>query len=666
MRGFFKLFELDTSDPELTRAQFRTFHALIPLLYAILVCNTVAIVATAFEANAIVKTLLSPIAISAIALYRAVWWLRQGDAKQFGDIEIAKHLRSTCRLAVVMTLTFNAWVIWVFQDADAYARSNLTFFLALSQVSTVFCLMTLRAAAMRVAVVSTVSFALYFSWVENGQLLPQSLVLCCVCLGMAVVTHSFNRSFSEVVESRRTLAIRQQETERLSEENRRIAFSDPLSGLPNRRELLARLDQLDARSDLSPASLAPNSLAIVFIDLDGFKQVNDEHGHQAGDELIRIVCQRLREQCPPHAILARVGGDEFTVLIETDGAHENAQAAAVKLALRLLNQMALPVLVDRHVLQISGSIGIAANNDESVHPRELLRRADLAMYHAKTEGKAQIAIYSDDLDEGRLRRIEIEGQIGSGLGRDEFDIVYQPIIDAGSGAILSAEALLRWPRRAQGALSPDEFIEVAEATGQIHPLGLYVLERACREIRPLGNLTLSVNVSPAQFRHPGFEKQVLGILKATGFPPERLQLEMTESYLLTNPGLAIKAMEALKAAGIALALDDFGTGFTSIHYLKSYGFTHIKIDKSLLRGLEPGSKATMLVAGAVTLASALDMGVIAEGVEHETQASVLRSIGCHAMQGYLFGRPEPLADFIRHLERSRQAAGGDESLRAAM
>jgi len=658
MRAIFKLFDLDTSDPELMRAQFRAFQGHIPLLYGILVCNTVAITVTAFNPQQLTKTLFSPIAISAIAITRSIWWLRQGNAEQFGDAEISKHLKRTCNLAVLMTLTFNAWVIWVFQDASAYARSNLTFFLALSQVSTVFCLMTLRTAAMLVAVVSTLSFVLYFSWVEGGQLLPQSLVLCCVCAGMAVVTHSFNRSFSEVVQSRRTLHIRQLETEKLSEENRRIAFSDPLSGLPNRRELLARLDRLDKRE-----SVRPNSLAIVFIDLDGFKQVNDEHGHQAGDELIRTVCHRLHLQCPDCATLARVGGDEFTVLLEIDDGAENAEAAALKLALRLLEQMALPVLVDRHVLQISGSIGIASNTDESVHARELLRRADLAMYHAKTEGKAQIAIYSDELDKGRLRRIEIEAQIGSGLERDEFDVAYQPIIDAASGAIVSAEALLRWPRRAEGSLSPNEFIEVAEATGQIHPLGLYVLERACREIRPLGSLCLSVNVSPAQFRHPGFERQVFNVLEQTGFPPERLQLEMTESYLLTNPGLAIKASEALKAAGISLALDDFGTGFTSIHYLKSYGFTHIKIDKSLVTGLEPGNKATMLVAGAVTLASALDMIVIAEGVEHETQASVLRAIGCHEMQGYLFGKPVPLAEFKRRYVHSGKQHEQSRALR---
>jgi EAL domain-containing protein (putative c-di-GMP-specific phosphodiesterase class I) len=215
----------------------------------------------------------------------------------------------------------------------------------------------------------------------------------------------------------------------------------------------------------------------------------------------------------------------------------------------------------------------------------------------------------------------------------------------------------------QGSLSPDEFIEVAEATGQIHPLGLYVLERACREILPHGGISLSVNVSPAQFRHPGFERQVLNILEQTRFPAGRLQLEMTESYLLTNPGLAIKAIEALKTAGISLALDDFGTGFTSIHYLKSYGFTHIKIDKSLLAGMEHGNKAAMLVAGAITLASALDMNVIAEGVENETQASVLRDIGCHAMQGYLFGKPVPLAEFKRLLDRSGKLQERSSGLR---
>jgi len=643
MRAFLKLFRLDTSDPELMRAQFHSFCGHIPLLYGILVSNTVAIAVTCFDGQQLVKTLASPMLICAIGITRALWWLRQARAREWSDAEIAGHLRRTCLLAVILTLIFNAWVIWVYQNADGYQRSNLTFFLALSQVSTVFCLMTLRAAAMLVAVVSTTAFALYFSWIDDFELLPQALVLACVCGGMGVVTHSYNRSFSEVVRSRRTLALRQLETEKLSEENRRIAFTDPLTGLPNRRELLLRLDQLEARD-----TLAHNSLAVVFIDLDGFKLVNDEHGHHAGDALIRSVCERLARHCPAQAVLARVGGDEFAVLLEMHHDIESAQAQAVAVALRMLEEIAVPVVVDRHVLQVGGSIGIATNVDPAAHPRELLRRADLAMYHAKTEGKGQIALYSEELDKGRLRRLDIEAQIGNGLSRGEFDLVYQPIVAAASGAVISAEALLRWPRRSQGALPPDQFIEIAEATGQIHPLGLYVLERACRELGSFRELTVSVNVSPAQFRHPGFEQQVFAILERTGFPPDRLQLEITESYLLANPERALRAVGVFKQRGISLALDDFGTGFTSIHYLQSYGFSHIKIDKSLLAGMEPGSKATMLVAGAITLASALDMEVIAEGVESEQQADLLRGAGCHAMQGYLFGKPMPLGEFTAH------------------
>jgi len=643
MLRFLQFFKLDFGDAELLRAQFRSFSGHIPLLYGILVSNTAAITFISFDAEQPIKTLVSPLAICAIVFTRAIWWLRQKNPQDMPDAEILGHLKRTCMVAVIMTLAFNAWVIWVFQEADSYARINLTFFLALSQISTVFCLMTVRAAAMLVALVATVSFASYFSWVDGGKFLPQTLVLFCVCTGMVVVTYNFNRSFAELVYSRRALRKRALETEKLSEENRRIAFTDPLTGLPNRRELFARLDRIEGRE-----SLPLNSLAVVFIDLDGFKEINDQHGHNAGDALIREVSERLNAQCPAHGMLARVGGDEFTVVLETTEGMASAQSQALSIALRMLEEIALPMEVDKHLLQISGSIGIAANLEDSGSPRDLLRRADLAMYYAKTQGKGQIALYSDELDTGRLLRLEIEEQIGAGLGRDEFDVAYQPIVDAQTGAIAAAEALLRWPRRPQGPLQPDDFIEIAEATGQIHPLGLFVLKRACREIGPLEDLTLSVNVSPAQFRHPAFKVQVFEILEQTGFPPERLQLEITESYLLANPERAVQTVAAWKAKGISLALDDFGTGFTSIHYLQSYGFSHIKLDKTMIHGLEPDNKAAMLVSGAIMLASALDMEVIAEGIETEAQASILCEAGCHQIQGYLYGKPMPLTEFSSH------------------
>jgi diguanylate cyclase (GGDEF)-like protein len=655
MRAMLDFFRLDTSDAELSRAQFRSISMHMPLLYAILVCNALAIAAIFFDADKLLKTLATPAVICGIAISRGVWWWRSSHTDSFSDSEIRQHLHRTGLLAVLMTLAFEAWCIWVYDDGDAYAQGSLTFFLGLTGVSTVFCLMTLGAVAMRVAVVCTFSFMFYFSWVHEGQMLAQAIVLCLVSAGMVVVVHRHTRSFTDLIRSQRTLRMRQHETEKLSEENRRIAFSDPLSGLPNRRELLSRLDRLEARDGLQH-----DCLAVIFIDLDGFKAVNDEHGHQAGDALIRSVCLRLSQHCPANATLARVGGDEFAVVLEMP----DAQATALKLAYDILEEVALPVLVDRHVLQVGCSIGVAANLEADGRPRELLRRADIAMYHVKTQGKGQVAIYDARFDEGRLRRLEIEAQIGSGLNRGEFDVYYQPIVDAATGTIVSAEALLRWPRRPEGPLPPDEFIDIAEATGQIHPLGLFVLERACREIGPLGDLLLSVNVSPAQFRDPAFERQVMHVLEQTRFPPERLQFEITEGYLLANPERVVSAVEAFKAQGMSVALDDFGTGFTSIHYLRSYGFSHIKLDKSLLAGLAPGSKATLLVTGAITLARGLDMAVIAEGVESEAQAAILRDAGCHELQGFLFGRPMPLDQFAQACRAAGRSVSEERRLRA--
>lgn len=645
MRGMLDFFKLDTSDAELSRAQFRSFSSHMPLLYAILVCNALAIAVTVFDASHLLETLITPAIICGIAIWRAFWWWRQTDPDSLTDQQIAHYLQRTGRLAVVMTMAFEAWCIWVYQQGDVYTHANLTFFLGMTEVTTVFCLMTLRGAAMRVALVSTLSFVLYFSWADDGRVLAQAIVLCVVCAGMVVVTHRYNRSFSELIRSQRILRARQYEAEKLSEENRRIAFSDPLSGLPNRRELLSRLDRLEARDKVSH-----DSLAVMFIDLDGFKAVNDEHGHQAGDALIRSICLRLNQHCPPQARLARVGGDEFAVVLECSG----AETLACELATVMLEEISLPVLVERHVLQVGASIGIAANTDRSAGPRELLRRADTAMYHAKTQGKGQVAVYDAAFDQGRLRRLAIETEIGRGLAAGEFDVFYQPVVDATHGGIVSVEALLRWSRRPDGPLAPDEFIDIAEATGQIHPLGLFVLERACRDIAPLGDLRLSVNVSPAQFRDAHFERQVAYVLEQTRFPPERLQFEITEGYLLANPERVVRAVETFKQRGMSIALDDFGTGFTSIHYLRSYGFSHIKIDKSLLVGLAPGSKAAMLVTGAIMLACGLDMRVIAEGVETEDQADLLRRAGCHKLQGYLFGRPMPLGDFLPLWERSKR------------
>lgn len=661
MRSMFRqvaaLFRLDTSDSELAHAQFRSFSRQMPLLYVILVCNAAAIMFAFYRPEYLFRTVIAPVAMCAVGIWRAIWWFRQKNFEAISDAETSALIRRTCSLAVIMTLGFEAWCMWLYPLGDAYARGHLTFFLALTQVSSVFCLMSMRAAALRVAVSSTLAFVLYFSWIDDGRMAVQAVVLSFVGLGMMVVTHRYNLDFSQMIRSGRDLRLRQIETERLSEENRRVSLTDALSGLPNRRHLLGRLDQLDAMPEP-----AVDTQAVIFIDLDGFKDINDAHGHHAGDTLISSLAARLRKACPNHAMLSRVGGDEFAILIEVP----NATFQALSIARHLAEEICQPVIFQRHVLQVEASIGIASNLEGPLRAHELLRRADIAMYHCKSNGKGEISLYDKAFDEGRLHRMMIEEQIARGLANDEFDVFYQPVVDGESGATVAAEALIRWPRRPEGQLDPDQFIDIAEATGQIHPLGALVLRRACQDFMQLPGLRLSVNVSPAQFRDPGFESQVAAILRETGFPPERLQLEITEGYLLAHPERAVRVIKEFKAMGISVALDDFGTGFTSIHYLQSYGFSHIKIDKSLVSGLQPGNKASLLIAGAILLAKGLDMEVIAEGVERAEQVDLLRQAGCDYLQGYMFGRPRAFADFAKAQPPSRPASATEEHRRLAI
>jgi len=425
---------------------------------------------------------------------------------------------------------------------------------------------------------------------------------------------------------------------------RSSARTDGLSGLPNRLALMERLDRLHGRAHRWPS-------ALVLLDLDRFKAINDTYSHDAGDRLIAALGVRLRTVCPRGALLARLGGDQFALLVTAAGAADiAAQFVAAAQA-----QLAEPIAVGAHTLTIGASLGLAVTGPaEPVD--DLYRRADLALSAAKTDGGGAVRAYTPDLDAERRRLQTLEADICAGLDRDEFDVHYQPIVDAVTRDTVAVEALVRWPRRPAGPIGPDLFIAAAESSGLIHRLGLFVLDRACRDLLPFDHIRLSVNLSPAQFHDSDLEVKIADILAATGFPAHRLELEITEGYLIGHPARAAAAIAALKAMGLSVALDDFGTGYTSISYLQSYGFSRIKIDRSLAGAVDDGSrKAGVLVAGSVFLANGLDMTVTAEGVETEAQATLLRAAGCQSLQGWLFGRPQPVAALAERLRMQAQA-----------
>lgn len=417
---------------------------------------------------------------------------------------------------------------------------------------------------------------------------------------------------------------------------RNIAMTDWLSRLPNRRALIERLNQVCENAQYQTQS-------VVFIDLDGFKDVNDNYGHDVGDALIIHIAKELRQRVPPEGMLARMGGDEFAMTVSG----EQAVNQALAFAWAVLELLKAPVILNERKIYISASIGIASGVPASCSSTELFRRADIAMYHSKKTGKGRTTWYDEALSDARQYQLNIENGIRQGLENEEFDVWYQPIVNADTLVMEGVEALLRWPRRPQGALPPDTFIGIAESSGLIYALGQFVLQRACSELQPLDDLLLSVNISPAQFRDPEFESRVVQVLGRCHFPARRLQLEVTESYVLENPERARAAIENLRSLGIAVALDDFGTGYSSIGYLRSFSFDSLKIDKSLAGLVDVDTQAAELVRGTVRIAGALGITVVAEGVENQQQLALLRRAGCDKLQGFFFSEPMPVASLLQ-------------------
>ncbi len=411
---------------------------------------------------------------------------------------------------------------------------------------------------------------------------------------------------------------------------------DALSGLSNRFGLFANLRQLVSRAEKDG-----DDVLLLYLDLDGFKEVNDAYGHGTGDNLIRGVSAGLSALIGKEATIARVGGDEFAIAMNT-----RSHAVIVpELCERILGFFGAPFAIGERVAVVGCSIGIAVSARGTVSGEELLRRADMAMYRSKEAGRGRWTAYAPDMDAAREERNQLEIDLKQAIENSEIGVVYQPVVDARYGRMVSVEALARWNRPGHGPVSPEIFIGVAEQTGMIDQLGLSVLRTACRAVRQWPDLRLAVNISPGQFRDPAFADHVAATFGDLGVDPDRITLEMTESYFIRNPARALAAIDSLKAIGVKIALDDFGSGFSSVGYLRQFGFDRMKIDQSLVATVAEGGSAVDLLQATVALARALDIPVTAEGVETEDQAKILRLSGCDELQGYFFGRPMP-ADAI--------------------
>ncbi|RKJ95670.1 EAL domain-containing protein [Alicycliphilus denitrificans] len=423
-------------------------------------------------------------------------------------------------------------------------------------------------------------------------------------------------------------------------EIQRLAFFDPLTGLPNRAQFMQRMGHA-----LATARRQHQGGALLFIDLDNFKTLNDTLGHDQGDRLLQLVAQRLSTCVRSVDTVARLGGDEFVVLLEQLTAHAATLAEhANKVGEKILNVLCVPYALAGHQYRSTPSIGIALFDDTPTSMGELLKQADLAMYQAKNAGRSTLRFFDPGMQRAVDERAALEADLRNALSQQEFTLHYQPQVDV-SGGILGVEALLRWTHPQRGMVSPAQFIPVAEETGLILPLGRWVLHRACtllaawQKFPGLTHLTMAVNVSSRQFRDPGFVGDVARVLAVTGAPSAQLKLELTESLLVEDMVSTIATMEALRAHGVGFSLDDFGTGYSSLAYLKRMPLEQLKIDRSFVRDLLADENNAAIVRTIVALAGSLGLSVIAEGVETDEQRNWLTRAGCTVYQGYFFNRP---------------------------
>jgi diguanylate cyclase (GGDEF)-like protein/PAS domain S-box-containing protein len=436
----------------------------------------------------------------------------------------------------------------------------------------------------------------------------------------------------------------------------RISYAarhDALTGLPNRAVLQEKMDEATAR-----LARDGETFSVFMLDLDGFKYVNDTLGHAAGDRLLIELAERLKGSLRDNEMVARLGGDEFAVI---QCGEADQREGAVALAVRLLDIVARPFDLDGHDLTVGTSIGIALAPENGTETGELMKKADLALYRVKAEGRNSFTFFDEKLSKDVSSRLKLANDMRAALSRDEFELHYQPVFDARTSRPCGMEALVRWRHPVNGLMSPDRFIWLAEETGLMERLGQWILERACRDAMAWPeHIKVAVNLSAAQFRSGALFDVILCALVESGLPPERLELEITESLLLENKENHRVVIQQLKNIGVTIVLDDFGTGYASLSYLTAFPFDKIKIDQSFTQGLSSRVDCAAVVASVISLARSLDIAVTAEGVETREQFALLRTAGVNEVQGYLFGRPTPVSaidfDLLERAGRTGEAA----------
>ena len=638
-------FGVPSGNPELARSQFKALTTQIPLLYAILIVSTLAVAATHAGRAPDFLAIYIPLALCACCLVRLIHWWRLRNSP-VGHADAIRRMRATIWLTVALGAGFTVWSFSLYHYGDAYRQSQIAFYMAITVIGCAFCLMHLRAAALLLTLVVLPPLAVFFALTGNPVFIATAANALFVSVAVIFILFIHYRDFTSLIEAKKELVAINDRTQRLSNENFRLANYNELTGLPKRRQFFSELG-----AQLVQARRKGERRAIALVDLSGFRTVNHVHGHAGGDSVLIEVGHRLSTMPGPPRFVARLGADEFGLIIEESLSDDKlrAFAAAVCAALRA------PYAMEGTSVQLEASIGLAAFPDAGTSVHRLFERADYALYYAKQNRRGTAILFSKEHESEIYDLSLIQQELRRADFASELSVMFQPIVDMDSQRTLGLETLARWNSPMLGAVSPAVFITAAERLGLINRLTETMLAKALAACRRWpSDLVLSFNLSAHDITSPEATARIIEIVRASGVDPSRISFEITETAAMRDFEQAHKALQNLKRLGARVALDDFGTGYSSLSHVHRLPLDEIKIDRSFIVDIEKDAAARDIVRTVIDLCRNRNLICVVEGAETPGQALILRSLGCRIMQGYLFSRPLTEEHAGAFLEAERQ------------
>jgi len=645
IRTFLRWMMIDPSRPDIAQAQYNELKTQIPSLYALLMVNAVAVSYTHFDVAPFYLTVGTLAPILVLTCIRLAAWIRARN-KELGPQEAIRKMRQTVLLGSVVSVIYITWSLSLDSYGGPSERGHVALFIAITVIGCIFCLMHLPQAALMVMIIVTVPYLAHYLGQNQDVYIAIALNIFLVCLVILQVLFTGYRGFCKLIQSQSELAAKQKETERLSAENARLAETDVLTDLPNRRYFFNRLEALTRTYGKSGGVFA-----VGVVDLDRFKPINDTYGHQLGDQLLMEVGQRLKTAGLDGVEICRLGGDEFGFFYcgDLDDAAQIGQT--------ICERISEPYRIGDLQLAVGASCGIAFYPDAGRSAHALFDRSDYALYHSKTTSRGHTTVYSAE-HEARIRSERaIESALQHADYEREFEVHFQPVILLPERVVVGFEALARWDNPVLGRIAPDTFIPIAERTGLIHKLTIALFRKAVAQIKSLPHeLYLSFNLSAHDITNAGTVAELLEIIRETGIDPRLVTFEITETSVIDSYEAAETCLRTLRAAGVKLALDDFGTGYSSLGYLHRLPIDCVKIDKSFVAGLrEP--VASGVVTSILNLCRSMQIKCVVEGVEESDQLAVLEAMQCRVVQGYFFSRPLPFDEISNSLQSGTTVAG---------